>query len=151
MDNSFISLFKQNSDYLDIRGPLDSKLKLVGETKKIILTHFDNIESNIMKEIADIPRPACNHDICLHVKLNDNYMGDVYACISCESFMVVPDSLSHIIEIKGESSTEDLKVLLQCLRSIITNKLKYEPNMPIERIIEIVEEYLGPRVGNVRQ
>ena len=151
VDKDFVSLFKKNSTYLDQRTPLDKKLSLIEEAKKNILAYFENIEGGIMKEIADIPQPACNHDICLHVKMYDSYFDDVYACVSCGRFLMEPDYLSHIIEIKTEMNEDDLKTLLQILRAIINSKLNYEPNMTIQKVVEIIEDYLGQRIGNIRQ
>lgn len=151
MDKDFVSLFKKNFEYIDKRGPLDKKLSLIEDTKKTVLAQFENLESGIMKEIADIPRPTCNHDVCLHVKLNDSYLGEVYACISCGNYLMEIEPLSHVIEVKTEMNEEDLKVLLQCLRAVINSKLTYEPNMSITKVVEIVEDYLGPRIGNARQ
>ena len=151
MDKDFISLFKKNSEYIDKRGPLDKKLALIQETKKTILAQFENLESGIMKEIADISQPACNHDICLHVKLNDSYFDEVYACICCGNYLMELEPLSYVIEVKTEMNEEDLKVLLQCLRAVINSKLNYEPDMSIAKVVEIVEDYLGPRIGNTRQ
>jgi len=151
MDKNFITLFKKNTEYLEKRGPLNKKLLLLQEARKIMEKQFEQAEEGIMKEISAIPSPVCNHDIYLHVKLNDSYIDEVYACIGCECFLMIPESSdSKIIEVKGEMATEDLKTLLYCLRSIINSKLEYEPNMSIERVIEIAEDYLGSRLGNGR-
>lgn len=152
MNQDFISLFKKNTEYLEKREPLTKRLKLLQETRKIMEKQFEQAEEGIMKEISDIPRPACNHDIYLNVKLNDSYMDEVYACIGCECFLMLPESSnSKIIEVKGEMAIEELKTLLYCLRSIINSKLEYEPNMPIESIITIIEEYLGQKKGEPRK
>jgi len=151
VDEHFIRIFKQNKEYLEKRKPLNQKLQSIEEIKKAIMAKIDSLESDIMKEISDIHIPDCTHDICLHVKLNDNYMEEVFACVSCDSFMIEKDPNAHIFEIEEEMSTKELKTLLCSIRDLIESKLVCKPNITIEEIIEIIDGFVNFQKGNGRK